>query len=200
MNKTLQQSVKNLEELFDLFNDYLYAGELERPIISIQADKTGHAYGWCTTYKAWETNDGEEYYEINMCAEHMRRSFEEVCGTLIHEMAHLYNLMHDIKDCNASQYHNAKFKKAAEDHGLVVEKTNHGWSKTSLNDDLKEYIKGLDYSFDISRKADPAKIKKTAAKKYHYYKCPCCDVKVYSVSALNLHCNDCDEDMEEYNK
>lgn len=45
MNKTLQQSVKNLEELFDLFNGYLYGSELERPIISIQQDKTGKAYG-----------------------------------------------------------------------------------------------------------------------------------------------------------
>lgn len=198
MNKTLQQSVKNLEELFDLFNDYLYNSELERPIISIQADKTGKAYGWCTTYKAWETADGEEYYEINMCAEHMRRSFEEVCGTLLHEMAHLYNLMHDIKDCNISQYHNGKFKAAAEAHGLTVEKTSHGWSKTSLNDDLKEYVKSLNYTFDISRKPATKKTKITA-KKYHYYKCPCCDSKVYAAYELNIHCNDCDTDFVEYN-
>lgn len=198
MNKTLQQSVKNLEELFDLFNDYLYNSELERPVISIQADKTGHAYGWCTTYKAWETNDGEEYYEINMCAEHMRRPFEEVCGTLIHEMAHLYNLMHDVKDCGPGQYHNGKFKKAAEEHGLVVEKTKYGWSKTTLNDEMKEYVANLNYKFDISRKADPAKIKIKAKKKYHYYKCPICEVKCYSVSELNIECCDCHMDMIEY--
>lgn len=196
MNKTLQQSVKNLEELFDLFNDYLYGSELERPIISIQQDKTGHAYGWCTTYKAWETNDGEEYYEINMCAEHMRRSFEEVCGTLLHEMAHLYNLMHEIKDCN-KLYHNKKFKEAAEAHGLTVEKTKYGYSKTELNDDLKEYVKSLNYSFDISRKPE-CKTTKIRSKKYHYYKCPCCNVKAYSVSELNLKCMDCNEEMEEY--
>ena len=199
MNKTLQQSVKNLEELFDLFNDYLYGSELERPVISIQADKTGKAYGWCTTYKAWETNDGEEYYEINMCAEHMRRSFEEICGTLLHEMAHLYNLMHEIRDCNAGQYHNKNFKIAAEEHGLTVEKTKYGWSKTSLNDNLKEYVKGLDYSFDISRKADPAKKKIKSVRKYHYYMCPCCKDKCYSVQNLNIFCNNCGMDFEEYN-
>lgn len=198
MNKTLQQSVKNLEELFDLFNDYLYNSELERPVISIQADKTGKAYGWCTTYKAWETNDGEEYYEINMCAEHMRRSFEEICGTLLHEMAHLYNLMHGIKDCSGAQYHNTNFKRAAEGHGLTVEKTKYGWSSTSLNDDLKEYVKDLDYSFDISRKADPKKIKVAFKKKYHYFMCPCCEAKCYSVYLMDLRCNDCGVDMEEY--
>ena len=196
MNKTLQQSVKNLEELFDLFNDYLYESKLERPIISIQQDKTGHAYGWCTTYKAWETNDGEEYYEINMCAEHMRRSFEEICATLLHEMAHLYNLMHDIKDCN-HLYHNKKFKDAAEAHGLIVEKTKYGYSKTELNDDLKEYIKKLDYSFDISRKPEN-KIAKIKSKKYHKYCCPICGSKAYSVQELDITCNDCGVNFEEY--
>ena len=87
MNKTLQQSQKNLEELFDLFNEKLYNGELERPIISIQSDTKNNCYGWCTTYKAWSTNDNEEYYEINLCAEYMTRSIFEICSTLLHEMA-----------------------------------------------------------------------------------------------------------------
>lgn len=198
MNKTLQQSVKNLEELFDLFNDYLYESKLERPIISIQADKTGKAYGWCTTYKAWETSDGEEYYEINMCAEYMRRSFEETCGTLLHEMAHLYNLINGIKDCN-KLYHNKKFKEAAEAHGLIVTKTKYGYSHTELNDDLKEYIGGLDYQFDISRKPEHKMMKAGAAnKKYHKYYCPCCNSKAYSVQELNITCEDCGVSFEEY--
>lgn len=196
MNKTLQQSVKNLEELFDLFNDYLYGSELERPIISIQQDKTGHAYGWCTTYKAWETSDGEEYYEINVCAEYMRRSFEEICGTLLHEMAHLYNLMHDIKDCNGL-YHNKNFKDAAEAHGLIVEKTKYGYSHTELNDDIKGYVSKLDYTFDISRKPDKKKTK-IRSKRSHKYYCPCCNSKAYSVQVLNIYCEDCGENFIEY--
>lgn len=197
MNKSLSESIKNLEELFDIFNQRLYNSELEKPIISIQLDKTGKAYGWCTTYKAWQTTDGKEYYEINMCAEYMTRSFEETCGTLIHEMAHLYNLMHDIKDCN-KQYHNGKFKKTAEEHGLIVEKTKYGWSNTQLNDEMKDFIKNLNYSFDIARKAE-TKIKgKAKTKKYHSYMCPCCNAKIYSVSLLNVECNDCGMSFIEY--
>jgi hypothetical protein len=195
--KTLQQSVKNLEELFDIFNEKLYGCELEKPIISIQSDKTTRAYGWCTTYKAWETTDGETYYEINMCAEYMTRSFEEICGTLIHEMAHLYNLLNELKDCDASQYHNKKFKEAAEAHGLVVEKTNKGWSKTTLNEEMKEFIGTLDYTFDIARKIQPKRItakKKTSLK----YQCPCCGAKLYSVYVLDITCNECDEIFIQY--
>ena len=196
MNKTLQQSIKNLEELFDLFNDRLYNSELERPIISIQADKNKRSYGWCTTYKAWETTDGEEYYEINMCAEWMRRSFEEICGTLLHEMAHLYNLMHDVKDCN-KLYHNKNFKVAAEAHGLTVEKTKYGYSKTALNEEMLEFVKTLNYTFDISRKPEN-KGPKIRSKKYHSYMCPYCHVKAYSVQQLSITCNDCGVSFKEY--
>ena len=38
MNKTLQQSQKNLEELFDLFNKEFYNNELERKMLAQQLD------------------------------------------------------------------------------------------------------------------------------------------------------------------
>ena len=187
--KTLKESVKNLEELFDLFNEKLYKGELEKPIISIQADPKNSCYGWCTTQKVWETTDGESYYEINMCAEHLTRPLEEIVATLLHEMAHLYNLMHEIKDCNASQYHNKKFKACAEEHGLLVEKTRYGWSQTTLNDEVKEIVKDLDYKFELARK--PKQKGSKSKSKYKYYECPCCGVKFYSVHTINAVCEDC---------
>lgn len=197
--KTLQKSVQNLEELFDFFNEKLYEGKLEKPIISIQSDPKGSSYGWCTTYKAWETTDGESYYEINMTAEHMTRSFEEIVGTLIHEMAHLYNLMNEIKDCNAAQYHNKKYKEAAEAHGLIVEKMGrYGYASTKINDEVKEMIKDLDYTFDIARKTLTRKSGAGKKRVSYKYMCPCCGSKVYAASPINVRCIDCDEDMTEY--
>ena len=198
MNKTLQQSQKNLEELFDLFNEKLYNGELERPIISIQSDTKNNCYGWCTTYKAWSTNDNEEYYEINLCAEYMTRSIFEICSTLLHEMAHLYNIINGISDCNTSQYHNKKFKETCEAHGLMVEKTKHGWSKTTLNSELVDFVNTLDYTFDIARKQNPNKKKTVKKHPTLKYVCPCCGNKIYSLYELNVHCNNCDEDFEQY--
>lgn len=195
MNETLKQAQNNLEELFTIFNDHFYSGELERPIISIQKDPKNSCYGWCTTYKAWSTIDEQEFYEINLCAEYLNRSFPEICSTLLHEMAHLYNITHDINDCSASQRHNTKFKKTAEEHGLVVEKTNKGWSKTTLSPDTEEFIKDMDYKFNISRKPAPMKAKKKRKPTYKYI-CPCCGSKVTSRSLLNIRCMDCEEDME----
>lgn len=197
MNQTLKLAQDNLESLFDLFNDYYYNGELERPIISIQQDPKNSCYGWCTTYKAWSTTDNEEFYEINICAEYLNRTFPEICSTLLHEMAHLYNITHDIHDCSNSQKHNLKFKATAEEHGLLVEKTNKGWSQTTLNPQSEEFIKDLDYNFNISRKPAPKKAKKIRKPTYKY-NCPCCNAKVTAKYLLNIKCMDCDEEMELY--
>lgn len=110
MTKKFHEAISNLEQLFDQFNEYLFEGELEKPVITIQADTTAGAYGWCTTQKIWKSGD-DEYYEINICAEHLNRSIKEVCATLIHEMVHLDNLYDGVSDTSAGgRYHNKKFK------------------------------------------------------------------------------------------
>ena len=38
------------------------------------------------------------FYEINICAEHLARPFEQVAETLLHEMVHLYNLQIGVQD------------------------------------------------------------------------------------------------------
>ena len=48
MTITYHETAKILNELFDQFNEYLFNGELERPIITILSDNM-NAYGWCTT-------------------------------------------------------------------------------------------------------------------------------------------------------
>lgn len=195
---TLQQSVKNLEELFDIFNEVFYKNELEKPIISIQSDAKRGAYGWCTTYKAWESSTGEEYYEINLCAEYLGRGLEEICGTLLHEMAHLYNLSRGVSDCNRAQYHNKEFKKAAEDHGLIAKKVHrYGWAVTKINDEAKQIISKLNYTFDLARKTivAPKVKKKNPTLKYA---CPCCKTKIYSIKPLNVTCDDCGKKFIQY--
>lgn len=141
---SLKPVIENLESLFSKFNEKFYNNELQAPIITVSPDTTKGAYGWCTAWKAWsntepqkvndiailtkedleamKTDDG--FYEINICAEHIARAFEEVCETLLHEMVHLYNLQMNIKDTSrGGTYHNKKYKDAAEKHGLIVIKT-----------------------------------------------------------------------------
>ena len=116
----ISEIVKKTEEMFDLFNEHFYHGGLNRPAITVSPDGGRGAYGWCSIQEIWNA-EGEKYREINLCAEYLDRPIFELAATLLHEMAHLYNLEHDIQDVsNNGYYHNMKFKATAEAHGLHI--------------------------------------------------------------------------------
>lgn len=163
MDKSLGILISHLEDLFRVFNERFYDGKLEKPIITISPDTTKGAYGWCTGWKAWrETADdnAEGYYEINLCAEHLKRPFEKICETLLHEMVHLHNLWEGVGDTSRSGlYHNKKYKESAEKHGLTVTRSpKYGWCMTDLTAEALSFIKGLDQGqFGFYRMQKPKK-------------------------------------------
>ena len=161
---SLKPVIDKLENLFSKFNEKFYNGELQTPIITVSPDTTKGAYGWCTAWKAWSNKQPEQkktvdlaamskedlenlkkdegFYEINICAEHLARPFEQVAETLLHEMVHLYNLQIGVQDTSrGGTYHNKKYKEAAEQHGLTVGKdAKYGWTVTTLNDEAKAFV------------------------------------------------------------
>ena len=92
----ISEIVKKTEEMFDLFNQHFYKDELNRPAITVSPDGGRGAYGWCSINEIW--NASGEIPEINLCAEYLDRTIFELAATLLHEMAHLYNLVHGIQD------------------------------------------------------------------------------------------------------
>lgn len=140
---SLKPVIEKLESLFSKFNEKFYNNELQTPVITVSPDTTKGAYGWCTAWKVWTVGEQKKiadlstltkedleamkkddgFYEINICAEHLARPFEQVAETLLHEMVHLYNLQIGVQDTSrGGTYHNKKYKEAAEKHGLTVEK------------------------------------------------------------------------------
>ena len=65
------------------------------------------------------------HHEVVVVAEHLDRTPSEILGTLLHEAAHALNFERGIRDCTFSQYHNRRFKVAAEELGLAVETMAH---------------------------------------------------------------------------
>ncbi len=137
----VSEIVAKTEAMFDLFNDHFYGGELNRPAITVSPDGGRGAYGWCSVYEIWQ-DSSKGYREINICAEYIDRPIGEVAATMLHEMAHLYNLTHGIKDVsNNGYYHNKKFKETAEAHSLHIEHhEKYGWMVTTLAADAAEWI------------------------------------------------------------
>jgi len=187
-----------LNKLFEEVNKKFYNSELQMPNILVQSVGKKRWYGYCTTKKVWDINE-EEKYEIAISAEYLNREFHEVVATLMHEMVHLYNLAHDIKDVSGTQYHNKRFRIEAEKRGLVITYAKDiGWSVTKLTEESIAWIDTLEVNkkvFDSVRKI-PLKPKKIAEKTYTYT-CPVCNEKVLSKNAdLEIECMECHEMYE----
>lgn len=201
-DSSLQNIINELENLFELFNNRYFENKLSKPVITVSPDSTKGAYGWCTSWKAWK--DGQsEYYEINMCAEYLTIPIEELAGTMLHEMIHLYDLENGIQDCSrGGTYHNKRFKEAAQEHGLIVEATEkYGFAKTYLSDEAKKIIEDFKgkSAFVLFRESGRKSEKKTTKSKSgsRKYICPCCGTIVRATKEVKIICADCNELMEE---
>lgn len=195
------QSVKMIRELYNMFqlaNEKFYNKELPEPQILIVPAKGRPVLGYCTAKPVWGTEENADQYEIAISAEYLRRGPEEIMGTLLHEMVHYYNGIHEVNDCTKTQYHKKVFKEVAQAHGLKVEKTrNRGFSSTSLTEESKEWFASLALNkdvFKVSRQIAP-KIGSSYKKPYKY-QCPICGAKIYSRKPVTATCSGCGEFFE----
>ena len=200
---SLKDSLKKLENYFDSLNQIVFKGKLERPVITISPDQTSGAYGWCSANKIWNHGDeGEGYFEINLCAEYLNRPINDVISTLLHEMVHLFNLtITKVQDTSRNgYYHNTKFKQAAIDHGLDCEKTEkYGWSKTTLQDWVLNAMNNqTDEGFSLHRNifANPAVGKTSKKSSSRKYVCPMCGAIVRATKEVHIICGDCNCEFE----
>lgn len=207
---SLKTVIEKLEKLYSTFNDKFYNRELQVPVITVSPDTTSGAYDWCTSWKAWKQKDlaaeseqqePDGYYEINMCAEHLARPFKEVCGTLLHEMVHLWNLQTGVQDTSrGGTYHNKKFKKVAEEHGLIIDQhPKYGWTITTLNAEAVQFIDSIakdEQGFGIYRSKLP-KFKAASNSSSKKYVCPCCGTIIRATKEVHVTCTDCGVEFEE---
>lgn len=211
---SLSAIVGKLESLFSSFNDYFYNGRLQKPVIIISPNsRRVNLLGWCTSWKAWDKSNNREkyemddgnngYYEINICAEYLDRPFEEICGTLLHEMVHLYNAQVGIQDtCRSGLYHNKQFKRTAEKHGLVVSKSEtYGFSATHLDNEAVRFVASMkDMDFQLYRKkrqnASTAGQKSSTRK----YICPRCGLIIRATREVHVLCMACGVEFEQETK
>lgn len=111
-------------------------------VVSIQSKgKKAHCLAWMAP-KRWSTMEGEICHEINLSAEHLDRSPEEIVASCIHEAVHLWNTELGISDVATNGRHNKKFKQAAERVGLKVTNNgdSHGFAYTQADTWLNDKI------------------------------------------------------------
>ena len=202
-----------LNPLFQKFPDFFQScryGLLYRLIAApfphrnllISPDGGRGAYGWCSINEIWNAS-GEKYRGINLCAEYLDRPIFELAATLLHEMAHLYNLVHSIQDVsNNGYYHNQKFRATAEAHGLHIEKhAKYGWTVTTLAPEAEAWIRETLAEDKINASRLPVEgttkggSKKSINRSIKYV-CPCCGTIIRATREVNVICGDCGEAFE----
>ena len=215
----ISEIVAKTEAMFDLCNQHFYNSELIRPAITVSPDGGRGAYGWCSVYEIWQGN-GEAYREINICVEYINRPIAEVASTMLHEMAHLYNLTHGIKDVsNNGYYHNKKFKEPAEAHGLHTDHhKTYGWTATTMAKETADWLAQQPDMIDIAasrRTTFQIKAKggsddedgnettttikggrQTSKNRSIKYVCPKCGAIIRATWQVNVVCGDCDAPFE----
>lgn len=199
---TMAELSAALMAAFNAINEHFYNNGLEKPVITFKEGARKSAYGWIETRKQWVQGKNERY-EINISVDYIgQRSVEKTIGTLMHEMAHLYNLMNGIKDTSRGGiYHNKRFKETAESHGLIIEHAEHiGWSLTSLPDSTKTWIaeniniKGINIYKRVAEKATKGGNKpKQSMRKLI---CPLCGNIVRVTKDISVMCGECTTEEE----
>ena len=193
----MKQTVKTsraagqLEKMFRVLNQHYFEGKLPEPIISLK--KTPSAYGHITCAKVWQAGE-ESKYEINISSATLNRPIEDTTATLLHEMVHEYCLENGIKDTsNNGVYHNRRFKKQAETHGLEVSHhEKYGWTITSPSEALLEFI--IDQGWEAIQMGERLpKALVIVGDGTRRWICPKCGTIIRSTKEVRVICADCME-------
>lgn len=83
--------VNKLAKMFGYANEYFFNNELPVPTITVQSSALSYAH--ITTDTVWVSEKGDSY-ELNISADYLNRPIENVVASLLHEMSHLYNIVH----------------------------------------------------------------------------------------------------------
>lgn len=208
-------ALNELYRIFGILNRDKFNDSLSEPVITIQKTR-GMTLGYFTLGKVWRNKDDtanddltaedrEEnaFYEINIDPRWFySRTAADITETLLHEMVHYFNKVNEVKDCSGN-IHNKKFKTAAENVGLVVERVKSvGWGITSMTDELKEYINSevepKDLAFEYFRagviKTDTENKKRK--KSLFKYECSKCGTVAKAKIDTKIICGECNCGMD----
>jgi hypothetical protein len=110
--KTIKDTIHQLEHIFDQLNLMLFNNEIEPIFITVQSRGSRRGVlGWASVKDFWIHSQDRMRgrRELNITAESLNRPFADIVETLIHEMVHIHNLQNDVEDCSSGGYHNIAY-------------------------------------------------------------------------------------------
>lgn len=134
---TLSPTIQALHEAWEVAAKMAeqYDGTILPPV-TITVQRSSKAWGHITTRPTWVAGTIERL-EVMVSGENLARGPRGVLGTVLHEAAHAYNMVHGIRDTDTNGRHNKRFQKTAQDvFGLTIGQNRNGWSETSMSDEV----------------------------------------------------------------
>ena len=212
----VQRAQQYLKKIFRLLNEQIFDNELED--VQVVLSNNARVYGYYTLNGATWTGqaNGELFaqHEIGISSQYLAsREIFEVVTTLCHECCHHLAYLKGIQDVSRNGYwHNKKFRRCAEEHGLIVEYDPRvGFGVTScserllqfcIDNDLQEFKlnRSSDYYVAIGGSSSPCggSVTTTTRKASSYkLQCPCCGCSVRATKlGVQLMCMTCNEEMQ----
>ena len=210
---TLKSSkeIEVLESAINFLNKELFDNTLSNIKVTIQPDSStkSMSYGWACS-QIW-SNGKTTAHELNITANSLKRPFNEIWITLVHELIHIYGYCNDIQTTSRQgRYHGKKFKELCDKFYLITEKDATIGYITPHQKMMKEqkeiYMKfkkscktNLNQLFKYQRYFNESESKprvSTTSK----YTCLCCGLSFTAKKGLNLVCGCCDEHLQEEEK
>ena len=137
----------------------------------------------------YEDERMERLHSINLSTLYLKREPVSIYVTLAHEFAHYYNQIMGISDCSSNQYHNKRFKSAAEMLLLDVERSQRGYAVTSSTPEFEEMLaefKPDASAFTLCERVGP---RSKVGSRMKLFSCDC--TKVRCAVELTAHCDIC---------
>lgn len=187
---------KTLYDIFNALNEHYWGNTLPEPFITIVQGVTKRksimgAYAGETYIKTDEDEESPEElrHEIMISGEFIHDDIYDLCDTMEHEMCHMYAKINNIKDTSGKK-HTKKFKRIAEDHGLVIPDYNekNGWNDTCPTNEFKAFVDTLNINpetLEFFRNTVLPPSKPSPKKRFI---CPVCGLQVQAKKKTLIKC------------
>ena len=196
---SVDSTVKQLRDMFDLANKTFYNDELIQPEINICVLQGNQHSRY--VYHCYESFNKKMVSEFSIDRDYVFTGNEENVFIEILRCCVLYYCDTRGIKCtsNNNMYFNNMFKKIAENHGLRnTGRTKYGYTKFALSEDSYKIIYSGQFAFTISGSTYTYGNTYGCSNNHHRgYVCPVCGNIVRSTKPVNIICADCNKRMIE---
>lgn len=186
-----------LTRAFDYFNDTLFNGDLPKCLILVARKRGANGYFWADVFRKGK----ESAHELTLNPDVMDRSPRETLGTLVHEMAHLWQ--EEFGKPGKNGYHNRQWCEKMIEIGLDPVSRNGKGMKGTGTRVSHEIVKDgpFDQAFELIDQeltdlvcSIPAeRVKRPNSR--HKLVCGTCKQAIYGTKMNEIKCAICDVNM-----